>query len=212
MKPLRWLVAFFSVTMLATGTYAQNDPNPEVGNRLYRSYCLVCHGEDGKGAGPLAITLNLDPADLSSEQYQTKKVEDLAAIIGGYWRKEDSDMPKWGMALPKTDLLDIAAYISKITLKDLRYTGDTRRGRVVYKRACVACYGKFGRGKGLLANLFLRISAVDFTESLDMKRMSDEQLIKVIREGKGKYMVPWKGTLSDDDIVDVAAYVRMLAR
>ena len=206
------LVAFFSAITLTTGTYAQDEPNPLIGGHLYRSYCLVCHGEDGKGAGPLAIKLNLDPADLSSEQYQTKKVEDLAAVIGGYRRKKDSDMPKWGLALPKTDLLDIAAYISKITRKDLKYTGDTRRGRAVYKYACVACHGEFGRGKGLLANLFLRISAVDFTESLDMKEINDEQLIRVIREGKGKYMVPWKGTLSDDDIVDVAAYVRMLAR
>jgi mono/diheme cytochrome c family protein len=212
MKPLAWLVAFVSATMLTTGTYAQDEPNPLVGSHLYRSYCLVCHGEDGKGGGPLAIKLNLDPADLSSEQYQTKTVEDLAAVIGGYWRKKDSDMPKWGLALPKTDLLDIAAYISKIANKDLKYTGDTRRGRVVYKRTCSACHGEFGRGKGVLANLFLRISAVDLTESLDMKIMSDEQLIKVVREGKGEYMPPWKGTLSDDDIVDVAAYVRMLAR
>lgn len=211
MKPVVWLLSLFSATMLTLDTYAQEEPNPLMGSHLYRAYCLVCHGIDGKSVGPVARNLNLQPADLSSEQYQVRKVEDLAVIIAGYRRQEASDMPNWGMVLSQTDLLDIAAYLSKITQKDLRFRGDTRRGRAIFKRACVACHGKIGTGEGLLAHLF-RISMMDFTKSENMQKISDEDLLNMIRDGKGDYMPSWQGILSDGEIADVASYVRMLAR
>jgi cbb3-type cytochrome c oxidase subunit III len=197
--------------MLSFDTHAQDQPNPLLGSHLYRSYCLVCHGVDGKTVGPLARKLGFEPADLSSEAYQAKTVAELAAIIAGYRRPGDSNMPSWGMALSKLELRDIAAYISEITRKDLRLKGDTRRGRVIFKRACVACHGKDGTGRGVLAHL-IHIAMIDLTVSENMKGMSDEELVKLIREGKGDYMPSWTGTLTDDEITDVAAYVRRLAR
>ncbi len=211
MKPFVWLVFLFSAIMLPIGTYAQDEPNSLRGSHLYRSYCLVCHGVDGKRVGPVAEKLSLNPADLSSEKYQIRKPEDLAVVIGGYRTREESPMPNWGMVLPAKDLLDIAAYISRITEKDLRISGDTRRGRITYKSACVSCHGKTGAGRGILAHLF-GIPMLDFTESENMKQIGDEELINMIREGKGDYMPSWKGSLTDVEITDVASYVRMLAR
>ncbi len=196
---------------LTFDTYAQDAPNPLLGNHLYRSYCLVCHGVDGKSVGPLARKLGFEPADLSSQTYQAKNVVELATIIAGYQRPGDSNMPSWAMALSQTELLNIAAYISGITRTDLRFKGDTRHGRVIFKSACVACHGKDGTGRGILAYL-IRIAMIDFTISENMKGMSDEELVKLIREGKGDYMPSWGGALSDDEITDVASYVRLLAR
>jgi len=211
MKAWIWLISLIFMMMLATDTYAQEEPNPLIGSHLYRSYCLVCHGVDGKSRGPLAENLNLDPSDLSSEQYQTKDLEDLAVLIGGYRRIEESNMPNWDIVLSQAELLDIAAYISKITMADLRFRGDTRRGRVVYKRACTACHGKRGTGRGVLAHL-IGISMMDFTTSENVKQMSDEELMNMIRDGKGDYMPSWKGFLNDDEIADVASYLRLLSR
>lgn len=211
MKALIGLVSLFSAMMLTVETYAQDEPNPLIGSHLYRSYCLVCHGVDGKSRGPLAEKLNFDPADLSSEPYQTKDLEDLAALIGGYRRMEESNMPNWEIVLSPEELLDIAAYIPKISQADLRFRGDTRRGRVIFKRACTACHGNRGTGRGILAHLF-GISMMDFTTSEDVKKISDEELTNLIRDGKGDYMPSWKGILNDDEIADVASYVRLLAR
>ncbi len=214
MKPLAWfvwLVSLFSVMTLTIDTYASDEPTPTKGSHLYRSFCFICHGTGGKSKGPLAIKLNLEPADLSSEKYQTLKVEELADIIGGYWKKRDTIMPNWGKVLPKTDLLDIASYIPNLSRKDLRFIGDTRRGRVTYRRACAACHGQFGTGRGPLADL-MKIPMVDFTNSIKMEKITDEKLINYIREGEGKFMPSWKGSLYDDEIIDVAAYVRMLGR
>ncbi len=211
MRMTLWLPVACGMAMLATIARAEEEPNALKGSHLYRSYCFVCHGVDGKSSGPVARNLELAPADLSAQRYQRMDVREMAAVIAGYRDQEDSGMPNWGMVLCRTDLLDVAAYISNISRTDLRFVGDTRRGRAIFKRACVACHGTFGTGEGLLAHLF-GISMMDYTRSENMNQLSDEDLVRMIRDGKGDYMPSWKGILSDSEIVDVASYVRMLAR
>jgi len=40
--------------------------NSSSGERMYESYCAVCHGADGKGTGPAAKALKNSPADLTT--------------------------------------------------------------------------------------------------------------------------------------------------
>lgn len=35
------------------------------GDNLYRAYCSSCHGEDGKGNGPMAVWMKVAPSDLT---------------------------------------------------------------------------------------------------------------------------------------------------
>jgi mono/diheme cytochrome c family protein len=46
---------------------ARADPPPDVaeGRELYQRHCMVCHGPEGKGDGPLADELKTRPADLT---------------------------------------------------------------------------------------------------------------------------------------------------
>ena len=211
MKTLVWVVTLFSALLVTTDTYAQDKPSAVRGSHYYRSYCATCHGVDGKGSGPLAEKLSLVPADLSNEQYQTKDIQDLTVIIGGYDGMARPNMPNWSQVLPEQELYDLAAYIPNLGREDLRFKGDTRRGRALFKHACVACHGQFGEGRGTLANL-IDIPMVDFTSAAKMAGISDTELISSIRAGKGAFMPSWKHALGDNDIINVAAYVRTLAR
>ena len=103
MNPLVWLVSFLSAVMLPIDSFAQNRPDVLNGKRLHRSYCVVCHGVDGQGIGPLARKLELTPADLSSERYRIRQLRHLATIIAGYGRKEEFQMPSWGKVLSEAD-------------------------------------------------------------------------------------------------------------
>lgn len=202
------LVAIVAVALFSGPAFAESQGDPYIGKRLYRSYCFICHGKDGATPGPLALKRGLEPANLSGGKYQSKNVEELTAIIEGYKRKK-SGMPKWGDHLPKANIRSIAAYILKIEETDLRITGNPRRGRLIFLNSCVACHGKSGKGNGILAKL-MGIKMKDYTKPDSVSSFSDGVLMNIIRYGSNEYMIAWEGTLGEDEIRDVAAYVRSL--
>lgn len=80
---------------------------------------------------------------------------------------------------------------------------DAAAGAVVYTTYCQACHQADGSGmNGMLAANFRKDGRLDKT---------DEQLLTSIGDGfTGKVgtMPPWKGTLTDQDMVNVLAHVR----
>lgn len=94
--------------------------------------------------------------------------------------------------------------------------GKASKGAKNYKRLCSACHGKKGNGKGVVA-VSLNPRPKDFTDAKRMRKLSDQQIYKAIRDGgqaigKSPVMVAWKSVLSDQEIRDVAAYVRKFAK
>jgi mono/diheme cytochrome c family protein len=93
-----------------------------------------------------------------------------------------------------------------------RFTdGDAAQGAALYKRYCRGCHGEDGRGG---AHTFMphieNLTKKDYIEYLP-----DGFLFTVIAEGgvavgKSGYMPAWQGTLSEQDIKDVIAFVRSL--
>jgi len=84
------------------------------GSYTYRTYCATCHGEKGKGDGPLAENLRFQPPDLgllAARNGGSYPAKDVARIIDG--RKPldghgGPDMPVWGDAFknPETGFDD----------------------------------------------------------------------------------------------------------
>ena len=211
MKRTLFLVTLFCGVLLVSSASAENKVNANIGKHLYRSYCLVCHGQDAKGDGPLAKKGGLNPVDLTTLKYQKKNIDELVKIIGFYGRKDGSKMPNWKEALPESNIRHLAAYIKRLKRQSLKLSGNQRRGREIYKSACISCHGTHGKGDGVLANL-MGVEMIDYTKKATNKKISDRQLIAVIHDGKGDFMPAWDGTLNDNEINDVAAYVRSLGR
>ena len=76
--------------------------SPASGQEMYKTYCAVCHGTDGKGNGPAAEALKVPPTDLTAlavkngGKYPAMRV---AAIIGGEQvlaAHGTKEMPIWG--------------------------------------------------------------------------------------------------------------------
>jgi len=200
------ILALFALTVNAS---AQTSADPKIGKHLFRAYCLVCHGADGKSKGPLARKLDLKPADLTAERYRLMNTDRLMNLISGYSRKSASNMPVWGEVLPASNLRHLAAYIPHLRQKGLSFQGDARLGRAIFQDACRACHGIKGKGDGILAKL-IGLPMMDFTDRKRMRSLSDEAILTTIRKGGSGYMPSWEGTLDGKEITDVAAYIRSL--
>jgi len=82
---------------------AQEEQVVSAGQVDFQTYCTACHGQDGKGAGPMASQLQTKPADLTQVSkkndgifpvWQTYRIidgtEPLARMHGS------EEMPLWG--------------------------------------------------------------------------------------------------------------------
>ena len=79
-----------------------DEPESLSGQKLYASYCAVCHGADGKGGGPFAPRLKVWPSDLTQlakKNGGTFPSLHIAEVIDGEFQKPahgSADMPIWG--------------------------------------------------------------------------------------------------------------------
>jgi len=83
-------------------------------------------------------------------------------------------------------------------------------GKQVYMARCALCHGPEGKGDGPAA-AGLNPKPRNHTDGAYMKSRTDDQLLQVIRNGKGG-MPAWGSVLSDQEIHDVLKYVRTLAK
>ena len=95
---------------------------------------------------------------------------------------------------------------------------NPQRGSRIYQQFCTPCHGQEGNGRGPRArNEALQPPPRDHTNGFYMNMQTDVRLYKVISQG-GKannlshVMPQWKHILSDDDIFDIIAYIRTLAK
>jgi mono/diheme cytochrome c family protein len=101
---LTFVIAF---CWLPLSGQAQGDPFAAKGRKLFGQYCVSCHGNDGKGHGPVASSLKVAPTDLTAIQKQGEKFPFIKVMIAIDGEKTDraidahgtSAMPVWGAVL-----------------------------------------------------------------------------------------------------------------
>jgi cytochrome c oxidase cbb3-type subunit 3 len=94
------------------------------------------------------------------------------------------------------------------------YAADAEQGKKLYGQFCASCHGQAGKGDGPAAAA-LNPKPRDHTDKEYMSKMSDDEMLKVIKNGgasvgKSPLMPPWGASLKDDQIQDVIAYIRTL--
>jgi len=76
--------------------------SPASGTEMYKTYCAVCHGVDGKGSGPAADALKVPPTDLTTMaarnggKFPALKVEAMLRGESPRAAHGTKDMPIWG--------------------------------------------------------------------------------------------------------------------
>jgi mono/diheme cytochrome c family protein len=104
--------------------------------------------------------------------------------------------------------------LSSTAIHDLHaqdYPPDIARGKAVYERHCQSCHGSTGRGDGPDAAP-LKVPPADFQRVRSFMK-SDEELLRTIEHGVVfSPMHSWRGQLTDGEMQDVVAYIRILSQ
>ena len=124
MRVMKFITAVAVVAMLSVFALGQAAPAPSTptikhvpitktsstsGKEMYKSYCAVCHGLDGKGNGPAAPAMKTNPTDLTAlAQKGAGKypAAHVAAVIRGQATTPShgsQDMPVWGPLFSSID-------------------------------------------------------------------------------------------------------------
>jgi len=85
--------------------------------------------------------------------------------------------------------------------------GDADAGKALYTKNCQGCHGADGKGNAAMAKA-LGDKGLNLTTP-EAKKMSDEQMAKVMAEGAGKMPA---SKLSKDEQKQALDYVRLLAK
>jgi mono/diheme cytochrome c family protein len=85
---------------------------------------------------------------------------------------------------------------------------DAKAGQAVYDRGCKSCHGADGTPNPAIAKM-MKVEMKDL-KSADVKAMSDDDIKKVITDGKGK-MKPVTSVVGGD-AENVIAYLRSLKK
>jgi cytochrome c oxidase cbb3-type subunit 3 len=175
------------------------------GAELYAQYCQLCHGAHMEGyAGDNAPSL-VSPTfrATASDAFLRTAIERGRAgtAMAGYGRAV-------GGPLGPAEVVALIAYIRGGTaipapLPRKPSTGNAAKGRGVYTAHCQSCHGVADK----------RSTAVHLANAMFLATASDAYLRAAIVRGRpGTPMDAWSGKLAAQEIEDVIAYVRSLAR
>ncbi len=88
------------------------------GGIAFRTYCVLCHGANGKGDGRASKMYTPRPANLTVSPFNDKYKE-MIIRGGGASVGRSAYMPPWGEELTEEQITDLVAF-----LRELRKTGS----------------------------------------------------------------------------------------
>lgn len=198
-----WFSVMIAGLLLAAPAMAKEEAprkvagNPDRGMFLFTTYCTACHGDEGKGDGPMAPRLVRDfkalPTDFSNPAWQNSRSDkDITTIIrsGGKAAHRSQFMPAWGLTLTEGQVTDLLAFIRDLShessptnprVSTFNVQDRLELGRTLYTLYCVACHGRKGQGDGPLIETAdsqgqLKKRPPDFTSNNFMLNRSDAEI------------------------------------
>ncbi|MBM3114355.1 cytochrome-c oxidase, cbb3-type subunit III [Jeongeupia naejangsanensis] len=168
---------------------AQDKEAREMGQRLFYTYCIQCHGADARGAKGFP---NLTDSDWLYGGTPEKILETIE-------KGRHGQMPAFGAAFGEEKVRDVANYVMQIAGKphnELRAS----RGQATFQQVCVACHGADGKGNK-------DVGAPNLTDKVWLYGGSEATIIETVTNGRNNVMPAWKDFLGDSKVHLLAAYV-----
>ncbi len=208
------------------------------GQRVYRRYCIGCHGEKGNGKGKGAALLVVKPRDFTSGTFKFKSTptgslptdEDIMrTLIHGL---PGSSMPAFPL-LPESERRAMIAYIKTFSgrwVKEkpglplaipsapdyVRTLESVNKGKELYtSNGCNICHGDTGDGKGPASDSMTDswnspVRPRNFKRGIYRSGTSPEDIFRVLSAGVEGTPMPGFFYLSEDDRWHIVSYLLSL--
>ncbi|MBO6939370.1 MAG: c-type cytochrome [Deltaproteobacteria bacterium] len=170
--------------------------------QLYRTYCGLCHGDEGEGyAADDANALNNQDflVSVSNEFLRVAIAEGHPGTAMAAYHEsrggplDDSEIDALIQLMRSWQEEDMVA------VDDVVVNGDALRGAEVFARECARCHGDRGQGD----------SAISLNHPVYLRTASDGQIRYAIAKGRrGTPMPAFEGELSEQSIDDLVALIR----
>jgi len=187
------LYSGFAATPIAE--LAKNADAMKSGERIFASYCTVCHGSDARGA--VGFPNLTDNSWLwGGEPEQIK-----ASILNG----RTGNMPaRGGLPLTDTEVEDVTDFVLSLSGRDVDATA-VAQGQKVFGKICLACHGPTGEGNPALG-------APNLTDKTWLYGSSRSTVLKTIKNGRTGVMPAHSEFLGEQKVHLLAAYVYSLSQ
>ena len=109
----------------------------------------------------------------------------------------------------------IGLIVVTLGLGTLAAAASAADGEQVFLFYCAQCHGTGRKGDGPNVTKFLPVSPRDFTDAVEMNKLTDAHMAQVIRDGgpaisKSAMMPGWVDTLNDEEIAVLVTHIRKL--
>jgi mono/diheme cytochrome c family protein len=110
--------------------------------------------------------------------------------------------PSTVAAAPPPPSQDVAAKVPA------KVNAETQaKAQKLYARDCALCHGDSGDGKTDIAK-DMQLTLIDWTDPKSLADKQDQELFKIIRDGKDKMPAENSGRAKDDDVWNLVVYIR----
>jgi len=188
---------------------ARNGPAPNDGSdgelaearQLYRTYCGLCHGDEGEGyaADDANALANQDFLVSVSDEFLEAAIAEghPGTAMAAYHESRGGPLDDGEIDLI-VKLIRSWQQEDMVALRD-SVEGDPVNGAAVFARECASCHGDRGQGD----------SAISLNHPVFLRTASDGQIRYAIAKGRrGTPMPAFEGELEEQTIDDLVALIR----
>jgi mono/diheme cytochrome c family protein len=178
---------------------------PEVdGGRLYRTLCVSCHGDTGRGDGPDAAIFAEAPRNLRDGFLDAYSKDDLIRRVRE-GRALELTLDRPALRAQAANVEALVDYLQRLPAIDWARAAE---GRDIYADRCVPCHGPYGRpGKALPHGVR---GPRDLSDATVQRSIRDDQLITLVRHGR-KGMPALTARVPEAEGRPLATFVRLLS-
>lgn len=196
MRRLLLLLPFLLALGWATTAEAVEEEDDLVaeGDRLYRTGCISCHGEDG--ADPRPGVPSLEQSGAASAHFYLSTGRMPAADLGQAVRKDP--------VYDEDEIAALVAYVASIgegpEIPEVDADASLQEGASLYLRNCASCHQASGAGGALSYG----------RNAPGLGQATAVQVVEAMRVGPGQMPVFAEDTFSDEEASAIARYVQYL--